>query len=336
MSDASATASDPHFVARDANFDPLRFSLAAAVVFSHSYYVTGVREMPIGVMAVLGFFGISGFLVAQSWLRRRSALDYFRRRVLRIFPGFAGVVLFDHLVVAPLAAGSVDGVLRVPVWRVVREILTLSHRTIPGVFDDLPVHAVNGSLWSIPYEFICYTMLAVVGAVGLFHHPRRTLIAAIALWGFAGLVLAHPRSLWMGPIYQLLLPYVLAFSTGVVLSLYRDRLKFTRTRVVVVCVLLVLSLANKVTGQLFWPVGFPYVMIALGRHTTVPFPNFGRRGDFSYGLYLFAFPVQQLLVQALGVGVHPFALFAAAMVLTMPLAVFSWYAIEKPFLRLKG
>jgi peptidoglycan/LPS O-acetylase OafA/YrhL len=334
MSTTSAAAASSD--GRANNFDFQRFVLATAVVFSHSFHVLGNRSVPVGVIAVTGFFGISGVLVTQSWLARRSLVDFARKRALRIYPAFAAVCLFDHLVVAPVASGEGWAYLgRIDPGRVAREIVALRHHEIPGLFEDLPVDAVNGSLWTIPYEAACYVGLALIGTLGLLRR-RGALIALTSVVCVVQAALPKlPRLHALAGVYVTVLPFVTAFLVGVLLRLRGDRVVASTGRTIATVVLLAVSTSHRVAFKLVWPVALPYLLLSLAHHPRAPLRGWGRRGDFSYGLYAFAFPVQQLLVRFLGTELHPLVLFLAAMLLTMPLAVASWYLVERPFLRLK-
>lgn len=312
----------------------MRFLLATVVVLAHSFYVLGVKGVHVGTMAVLGFFGISGFLVTQSWLRKPVAVDFFRKRILRIYPAFAAVVLFDYLVVAPLATGrGLRFLARVEPLQVLREIVTLQHMNIPGVFEDHAVRAVNGSLWSIPYEFLCYILLVVFGLLGVVH--RRGLLLGITALVWVVYALAPLLVPGVGRTFDVVLPFVLSFLVGAVLFVYRERVVASPARIAIVVGLLIGTMGHRALFAMVWPVGLPYVLLWVSRHPRVPFQGWGRPGDFSYGLYLFAFPIQQLLVDVGGRGTRPLPLFFASMLLTVPVAMLSWFLIERPFLRLK-
>jgi peptidoglycan/LPS O-acetylase OafA/YrhL len=322
--------------ARGNNFDFLRFLLATIVVFSHSYFLLGLSGAHLGAIAVLGFFGLSGFLVTPSWLRSRSLGDYARKRALRIYPGFAAVVLFDYLLVVPLATGAWLAAWR---WfsptRALAETVLLQHGIISGVFKDLPVRTVNGSLWSVPYEAFCYVLVAVLGGLGVLGSRRALLGLTGALWAVQVVASTVREPDGVAGVVAKGLPYVTAFLVGAVLRVVPDLFAVTPKRIVVALTLMVLSLVSKPTTAVIWPFALPYVLIWVAQNPRVPFQRWGRYGDFSYGLYLYAYPMQQLLVRFSGQKSAPIALFVWSMALTMPLAIASWYLVERPFMRLK-
>lgn len=322
---------------RGNNFDFLRFLLATLVVFSHSYFLLGLSSARLGAIAVLGFFGLSGFLVTQSWLRSESAVDYARKRALRIYPGFAAVVLFDYLVVAPLATGAWRAGWR---WfspvRALAETALLQHGVITGVFSDLPVRTVNGSLWSVPYEACCYVLLAAIGALGVLSRKRALIGLTAVIWASQIAVAAFLPN--PDPAVEVVtkgLPYLTAFLFGALQRTWPDVCPTTSRRVLLALVLMVGSIWSRTLTAIVWPFALPYVLLWVAHHPRVPFQRWGRYGDFSYGLYLYAYPVQQLLVRFSGQKSAPIALFVWSMALTLPLAIGSWYLVERPFLRLK-
>ena len=166
---------------RENNIDFLRFFLAGVVIFSHSYpllWGTNRRE-PIwlatggqrtgGELAVDGFFILSGFLIARSWLSSRGTGDYLLRRALRIYPAFIVAILFSGLMAGPLIQDSPSTYWRAFSWsEFVPEGINLRFSTPPSL------KTVNGSLWTIRYEFMCYLAVAVFGLCGFF--SRRPLL----------------------------------------------------------------------------------------------------------------------------------------------------------------
>lgn len=339
--DLGVPASSPAAIGHHNNFDFLRFVLATAVVFAHSFLVFGDRHTHTGQIAVMGFFGISGFLVIQSWQRKRSVLDYFRKRVLRIYPGFASACLFDYFIVAPIATGAGLRYLgRIDPVGIVSQIVLLRHTFIRGIFSDLPAKSVNISLWTVPFEFACYIGLAVLGAIGFTGRRSRLLALTVVVWGLYVVVpvVVPGRLLPRADArnVELALRFGCCFLVGAVFYLFRERIAMTGVAFWSAVFLLVASIWDATLFRLVWPIGFPYVLIWIALEPRIPLQDWGKLGDFSYGIYIYAFPIQQLLVKFYGSLLNPYTLFVAAMLLTLPVAVCSWHFIERPFLRLKN
>jgi peptidoglycan/LPS O-acetylase OafA/YrhL len=335
---------------RDNNFDFLRLSMAVLVIFSHSFLVATGRQlggMPdavsLGTLAVAVFFAVSGYLIAQSWERSRSPLDYARRRVFRIYPGFLVAFALSVIVFARLGTvGAVPPFTPADArhWAV---------RTV--LLHDVPVHTafvanpmpgmVNGSLWTIRYEFWCYVGIAVIGMAGLL---SRTPVLILFLLGYAAdaavqsgfhpswparldLVIGNP-SLW---------PRFLAWFLGGTLAYqFRDRFRY-RDSVAVAGLLAVLATMLAGGGSTYvWPIAVPYLAFWFAFHPKLNLHRTVERlgGDYSYGTYLYAFPIQQLLVMKGCIG-HPIVVFLLATPLTLVVAFLSWRLVERPFLKRK-
>ncbi len=168
------------------NFGAARLLLATAVILSHSpELIDGDRSrepltrifpaLSFGSLAIDGFFLISGYLITQSFLSSPSPKIYLTKRILRIVPGFAAAFLISLLIFGPLGGGELfaDPML----WAVnLKRLLLLQPPFLPTAFADSPYPALNGSMWSIAYEFRCYLAVLIVGIAGGF--ARRSLVLA--------------------------------------------------------------------------------------------------------------------------------------------------------------
>ena len=333
------------------NFDFLRFFLAALVIFSHSfpllygskeweplYRATG-HQVEAGAVAVDGFFVISGFLIAQSWVRGRGLWDFVKKRFLRIYPGFAVALLFCVLVVGPLAGVNLATYFRDPAtykffWSPL--LLWNVMLGLPGAFEHNAFSgAVNGSLWTIPYELKCYAMVAVLGLLGLYRRREAVLALFLVVFAFYNvepyLHLRHFHALLDRDYLPRLVTFYLA---GMAAYFYRDKIPHSRWLLAISLFALAVSLRAGLSLTL--PLFGSYVLLYVAFSKGFRLGNFGRRGDISYGVYLYAFPVQQILVQQWHSHLTPLTLFLLALPCTCLLAVLSWRWVEQPFLKRKS
>ena len=337
------------------NFDFLRLALAVLVIFSHSFPLgagSDVHEplrilthgqMTFGAFAVDLFFVMSGFLIAGSAERSRNLGSFLKKRVTRIYPAFVVSAVVMALGVLPLASGTfAEAHWPARLMDFVLQTLRLQEFHVQGAFAHNPYPGVlNGSVWSIQYEFWCYLGVAAMAAVGLLNLKRRGWVlacfvasAAISVafqtqgWilggKFAGKLLGSPQ------LWARLLPFYLA---GMVFYLFRDRLRLNAWGVSLALAALIAASWMNAGWSAVFPISGAYLVFYVAFAKWIPLQRVGRFGDFSYGTYLYAFPIEQLLVMAFGHAIAPWLLFAMATPLTLMAAVVSWYAVERHFLR---
>ena len=326
------------------NFDFLRFFAASAVVLGHCYWLSGqgavepVRlftgSMDTADIAVNLFFVMSGFLIAASWIHSRSSLDFAGKRALRIFPALAVSTLFTAVIVGPLATelSLSEYLLNSQTVRYLSNIALFTQFHLPGVFTANPFpDTVNGSVWTLPYEALMYTMLLMLGLLKLF---GRVAVVAVPI----GLMFIHfhlaPNLGLESDILRKVTRLGMFFFIGSALYLYRNVLPWNWK---IAVVLLTLSLIGARTEWWFLVhvLTLPYLTIYLA-HLRIPrLSRFGRYGDLSYGIYIFSFPVQQLLMHWLDPHISLPAFMAISLVASIAIAALSWHLIESPALRLK-
>ncbi len=336
---------------RENNLDFLRFALATLVVFSHSFALPGYAALePLrrltrgqidgGSLAVDFFFIISGFLVTQSWQRSKGVGDYLKKRVLRIYPGFLVTVALCGLVVGPLGADSFAAY-----WHTFHPVRFLYNTAqlqfvLPPVFTHLAYHSANGSLWTIRNEFLCYLMVAVFGLLGLY----RFRIVLLGLFGATLLLYMREvyghipfcRGIVFPVIGQLdMWPrYLTQYLAGMCFYLYQDRIPYAPRWIGIGAVIVATACFLPVLAAVL-PLCGAYLLFAFAFRRKPDLHHFAERGDLSYGIYLYAFPIQQLLLLFVAPHMAPLLLFGLAFPLTALAAWASWHLIEKPCLRFK-
>jgi len=333
---------------RDNNLNLLRFLAAAAVALSHSFLlVTGDPEsrplmkatgFSIGYHAVDIFFVISGFLVTQSWMRRNSLLDFTVARALRIYPALAVCVVLTALVLLPplskMSAADYFSSFETFSYVIMTASLTSPDGTLPGIFLTTPVaNEVNGSLWTLRYEVLCYAALALLGMSGILAR-RKWLIRTAFVIGLPLAALSlFPIAYADDTILVHFVRFGLCFGLGVLAHEYRAQIPLHWAGVVFLFLLTVAMRPYAV-----FPLSF-YLLTAYSAFWLAYIPGgrirrFNNAGDYSYGLYIYAYPLQQVLVLTIP-GLMPLQLFAVTVATTLPAAILSWYFIEKPALAKK-
>lgn len=316
------------------NFDALRLVAAWLVILSHAWPITGVAGVDplhvltggksLGGLAIDVFFLASGLLVAASVQRHRWP-QFLLARAARIYPALLACMLLTVFVLGPVFTTAEDYWRDPRTWRYLWANATLwrAEFWLPGVFEDHPWTAVNGSLWTLPIEARLYVALLLASLLGLLTRWRYLLgwIAAIA-GALAFAIVAAPL-----PQHLVYLTWTTAFFiTGTLAWVWREHLPLHGGLALALLALAVLS-----TGRaLFVPayfVALAYGTLWLAFRPRLPGPG---RIDLSYGLYLYGWPMQQLALLAGAASVA--ANTALATVLALGFAALSWFVVERPAL----
>ena len=320
---------------------------------SHSYVIAdgmddGLRREPLrvvtaghfdlGGLAVDGFFAISGFLLAGSWMTGQGGpTGFVRRRFLRIYPGFLVCVLVCIGVVGPLAVPDVRAYFGNPhtYWLMKYLYFGRFFNGLPNCFPGNPIPGIiDSSLWTIKYEVFCYVALVCLGLTGLL---RRTIVAGIAIGCLAAFnaIALSGRTLPFA-LDAFYMPRLLTFFlAGASAYLMRDVVPMNRWLLAAAALLLIATVRLPVWPTLVLPTAGLYCLLYVACIPSRRFNTFGRRHDLSYGFYLYAWPLQQLTCYyGWGRG-SPWVLTAAALPVTLLAAGVSWLLVERPALRLK-
>lgn len=326
------------------NFDAIRLFAALAVLYGHAYYLTGgvmpsVFGNEIGTLAVKVFFVISGYLVSESWRRDPSPSRFLWRRGLRIFPGLAVNTLLCTFLLGPLVSTLPLGeYLHSPlIPRYLENIILRPASLLPGVFQSLPYpDAVNGSLWTLPVEFGMYLIAPLLILWGR-GQKSRVMIGCVALCAFSVyLVRMHPApsgAHWMSILMALgVAPY---FLLGAAWRVVAPQKLFNVQVALFGLALLPLIPGNDAAYEIGLYLVLPYATLSLALAKPPLFGWVGRFGDFSYGVYIYAFPIQQTVALYCHTEDKPLLNAALSLLPTLVLAAVSWHLVEKRFLLLK-
>ncbi len=325
------------------NFDGLRLIASLMVLISHQFALLGTREptlvqgMTLGSIAVAMFFVMSGYLVTESWYQDPHITRFAMRRFLRIWPAL--IVATVVLVIASTAITSLP--LHEYLGRETRRFITFNAQlrpvySLPGVFVTAPANAVmsavNGSWWTIPIEARCYVYLLALGAIGL----RRRVFSVLAL-----LVVAYmyfrtlPGHAMDNAFDNLSYFYTAFFLTGVCARQFAGEIR--RNYRLMLCAGAACLLVAGLLRQAWlaeWVFIAPLTLLA-GSRSTPGLRSAARFGDLSYGIYIYAYFVQQLTIHLWPVTPSYAATLGMACVVTILLGWCSWHAVEAPALALK-
>lgn len=331
------------------NFDLLRLFAALLVLVSHSLVLAGgdfnqlinifggYRTTSLGVYI---FFVISGFLVAGS-VERRSILEYFVGRVLRIVPALAVVVFLTALVLGPVFTSlSVEEYFRSPqVYSYLTNAIPYSVQFyLPGLFTNLPLSGgVNGSLWTLPIESLCYVVLALLFMLGgrrlSLILPAMLVVAGLLIWG--GVTSDFDSTVLFGiTMLPPVLQYGLMFLLGSTAWNFRNHIPLDG-RLAFFCIVLLFVGSLLDYQKIFIYLGLPYLILYFAYRKPVLQEALEKVGDLSYGTYLASFPIQQVIVYLMGGKMNGWVLAFMSAIVSMSLAAVSWRLIEKPATQLK-
>lgn len=324
------------------NLTALRWLAAGLVLYGHSFVLLGLPQpvfmswTKLGPLGVYIFFAISGYLVTQSWESDSHSLRFLQRRALRIFPGLVVCTVLSVFVLGPLLTSLplVDYFLSISTRKYFINIALYITYYLPGVFETNHLaNAVNGSLWSLPAEFSMYLALALFG---LMRVPRIGWLAVVL-----GLMLL--AKFWAMQTPDMLVVYGtdvrqvvicgVYFWVGAVFYRYRLSRLFTKTSIFVAVILwLCLSRWMDIFVMASWLI-LPFLALAFGLASNSWLSRLANY-DYSYGIYIYAFPIQQTVAKfwpQMPLGLY-LAITATA---TLVMASLSWHWVEQPALRLK-
>jgi peptidoglycan/LPS O-acetylase OafA/YrhL len=339
-------------VATDAwpNFDFLRLAAATLVVFSHAFLIGEGSEVSepfvrlngphnaLGVYGVHCFFIISGFLVTASLVRSASTADFLWRRFLRIYPALiVSLVLFAFLLVVPFnGRGPTQAFATLDPVKFIAANLVWpgsGYRLVDVSFypGQLGV-IVNGSLWSLGFELLCYSMIAAIGyIIGI----RASTIAGTMLVFLVGIALSRFSTWNFVKDLVMVTPGFFAGSLLFAAGLHKRRSLYSSIMLVAASgAALAIAFAP---GALLWvfPIAAACPLLLLATSPAIRLPRVRRIGDISYGTYLYGWPVEQVLRSFVG-PVSGWLLFAAALPIAYLSGYASWRLVERPALRLKS
>jgi len=295
------------------NLNAIRLMLALAVILSHSFPLSlglggEARGEPLasfthqqeafGSVAVNLFFFISGMLITASWLRSKTMSDFLMKRVLRIYPAFITAIGFSGVLIWIFCPEFRAGVGHGIHWSLslLKDSVFLTYNSLAwhGIFSGNPFpNTANGSLWTIPIEFLCYLLVAIIGLFCLFKHRLLVLLALLVFF------LAYSKSLFDGADTHFLdRRFLTYFLLGTSVWLWRDKIPFSKWLALGCVVVLLVASQFKPWFAVLFPILGGYCTLWVGYGLKINFLNWTEKTDLSYGTYLYAFPVQQMVAMS--------------------------------------
>lgn len=326
------------------NFGFLRLFFASLVIVSHSselidgnpsrellYRLTGT--ITTGTLAVYGFFLISGFLIAKSFDSSSSVGGYLAKRVCRIYPAFLVAYCLCLFAIGPFVGGHLSSLHFTDFVAALLLLTPFLH----GAFAGLPHASLDGSMWTIAYEFRCYLLVIPLGLVGMYSKPYALAVLAAALFIIVGLInpqthiSMRAEALIGEPIMMARLLAV--FCTGSLFYALRDmivyQMRFASAAAIALSLTISVPALTAASVSVFG--GYLVIWTALGiRNRWMRHINSGT--DISYGVYLYAFPIQNLSLY-LFPGIAPWAMTMIAIPSAYALGFLSWIYVERRFVR---
>ena len=338
------------------NLNLIRILAAFAVLISHSFaIVTGdVDAEPLrallgvtpGTLAVDVFFVTSGLLLANSLSKKGNALEFIISRVARIYPALIVAVLLTVFVLGPIFTKLtfIDYLQNKATYTYFFKTTTLVRDvgyTLPGVFSDNPLYnQVNGSLWTLPFELKMYILLFCTWyackVMARSHASQFLKLCIFGITAVAGILYAQ-EYINSGGIDSMhsFSRFTFIFFSGACLGLYQNRILISPWILGVALLAIVVSAIDKTAFFFVWHALIGYTVVLLAYQSSRLLARYNKVGDYSYGVYIYAFSIQQALMASIvDISVPSMILYSA--VLTAMLAFLSWHLIEKPVMKKKN
>lgn len=330
-------------------FDQIRIAAATVVLLHHCRGIeyADIRVDPLfhysggyihfGFLALAVFFAISGFLVTPSLLRSENVIDFASHRILRIFPALTVIVIASMALLGPvLTTFSPAAYFSDPyLYLYAKNLITLTYDFLPGVInkDEHPI-IINGPVWTLHFEVLCYATLALASMLGLLRRRSLFLILLLASYAIHLAMRFDPTLVAVLPDrFLTFIKLFVYFGSGAVLFIFADRIPFSMPFAIGAVALIVAALPFGL-GAVVMPLCLPYFIIFCGL-SALPGQALVKKRDLSYGVYLIHAPI----VVAFGLLLPNFRTWwlAAVVVLcvTLALSYLSWTFVEEPALRRK-
>lgn len=327
-------------VKQEANhFNFIRLFAAFLVFYGHAFVFMGTHTNTIlgHGLGLFIFFTISGYLISMSWDLDPSLKRYFIKRSLRIFPALIVVILFSIFVLGPfMTTMSLKDYFDNPtLFRYFQNIFLYVSFYLPGVFENNHYpNAVNGSLWSLPVEFFMYILVAIFaqGKRYIKHISLGAFIIFAFLTIFWARVSPDPIVIYGSDLRQVAINGTF-FWAGAVMYHWNIKRFFSFESFVIVLLILIFVYQWSYFYSIVSLVFIPFLVLSFG-FSNSRYLSFFNKADYSYGFYIYAFPIQQSIIY-LFPSISALWFLVSGFLVTMIFAALSWHIVEKPMMRLK-
>lgn len=320
---------------RSNNQSFIRFIAAILVIIWHSFCLCGVPndeifyrlsgyELSFGRIATSVFLFSSGFFIARSIEKKNRFKEYFKTRAMRIFPLLVIVVLLSVVMGLFVTSYTKEEYLtNVQTYKyLLNGVLVLQHN-LPGVFENnIYGQVVNGSLWTLPVEFLCYIVCFICFHIGIMKRKIMVYTVPVCIFGALGVLILGKKT-DMSVIVEAL-GLCIIFYIGMLYYVFRDKICFSPVLTVIITAVLVCSIIFRFSwiGVL---AAFPYYLSYIFFMKKQVGKRLAGLGDYSYAMYLCAFPIQQLAVSVSGGNMNPYMNIAVTLPIIILLSVLLHY-----------
>ena len=346
--------------ARANNLNFIRLVAAILVVLSHAFNITYGKadwksheflarlsngDLSLGKIAVFCFFILSGYLITASYVKSKNNAEFFLKRFIRIYPGLIFVLVITVFLIAPIYSdkGVIQNYLSKENYLYIVHNLSflINNDKIPGLFSSNPLPGlVNGSLWSLKHEMYCYFTVPLCVLLTK-NKPKRiltlfgilTILNLLFYFNLIGILNWESGFPFRLKRFLGLYEYFLA---GVFMYSVRESIVISRKYALALFPLLCVSIfIPPITSLAFATIG-TYILFVMGYSPDIKMPSVHKIGDLSYGIYIFGWPIQQIVMQQMGYSMSWSANFLLSMPFILVMACISWNIIEKPSLKFKS
>ncbi|OAT18027.1 acetyltransferase [Buttiauxella gaviniae ATCC 51604] len=324
------------------NLDLIRIIAACLVIYGHAYFISPqagaddfVRSLIgfdySGSMAVKVFFFISGLVVTNSYFRKKDIHDFIISRFFRIWPALITIIVISYLyaLIATTFSASEFMASSNPLDYLVGSFFLKFTWSFPGVFSNNPSSTFNGSLWSITYEVGCYIILMSIASLFKFNKLAISIICAMVIIDSV----YQPLGVFRESIGRVEVKYLPAcFAIGVISSIYQDKIQVNiKNLSTIILVTMILNAQLSSLYELSFYIAIMYSILFICSRKC--FIKIKPKYDISYGIYLYGFPIQQIIhnnFKDYGISTNQLL----SITISICAGLFSWILIEKRFMNI--